>query len=120
MTTHPSVFELDVFVRNASTSAEFERHVSACDECAARLQRLAQRTQPVSLALEVPQERQVYFAAVALMACLMVLLVRGVPGMSFRVDSYAPEGVHGVPVLKSATSSGWAETEPVDSGIRIQ
>ena len=28
---HPTVFELDVFIRRGATSADFERHVSGCD-----------------------------------------------------------------------------------------
>lgn len=112
--THPSVFELDVFIRRGATSAEFEQHVSACDACASRLSSLARRASPAELVREDPQGRRLQAAAVALAACLAVLLVRTV---SLPVESnVAPEGVHGVAPQQVVMIV--AESGPTDSGVR--
>ena len=112
--THPSVFELDGFVRRGVTSTEFERHVSDCESCAERLSRLAQRSGPIALVRDEPEGRRFQAAAVALAACLAVLLVRTVSVMP--MSSVAPEGVHGVgsqPVMMIVADAG-----PTDSGVR--
>ena len=112
--THPSVFELDVFIRRGATSAEFEQHVSACDACASRLSSLARRASPAALVREDSQGRRLQTAAVALAACLAVLLVRTV---SLPVESnVAPEGVHGVASQQVVMIV--AESGPTDSGVR--
>lgn len=112
--THPSVFELDVFVRRGATSAEFEQHVSSCDACASRLSSLARRASPAELVREDPQGRRLQAAAVALAACLAVLLVRTVSLPV--VPDVAPEGSHGVPSQQVVMIV--AETGPTDSGVR--
>lgn len=117
MTTHPTVFELDGFIRSGATSAEFERHVSGCDACADRLLRLARRAGPAALMREEPQGRRLQAAVVALAACLAVLLVRTVPVLPMPSDFRAPEGVHGVaaPQVSMIVS---VDAGPADSGVR--
>ena len=112
---HPSVFELHGFVRRGATSADFERHVSDCDSCAQRLSRLAQRSGSAALVRDEPEGRRFQAAAVALAACLAVLLVRTVSVMPMP-NAVAPEGVHGVasqPVMMIVADAG-----PTDSGVR--
>ena len=112
--SHPSLFELDGFIRRGDTSADFEQHVSACEVCAARLSSLARRASPASLVWRSPSGRRLQAAAVALAACLAVLLVRTV---SLPVaPSVAPEGVHGVPSPRVVMIVG--DTGPTDSGVR--
>jgi hypothetical protein len=115
--SHPTVFELDVFIRQGSTSAEFERHVSGCDACAARLSRLARRAHPLELTHDEPRGRRLQAAAVALAACLAVLLVRTVSVPSMPTDFRAPEGVHGV-ASSQGMSMAVADAGPADSGVR--
>ena len=112
--SHPSVFELDVFIRRGATSAAFEQHVSACEACAARLSSLARRASPAELVREDPRGKRLQAAAVALAACLAVLLVRTV---SLPVETnVAPEGVHGVAPQQIVMMN--VETGPTDSGVR--
>ena len=108
--SHPSVFELDGFIRQGATSAEFERHVSTCDACADQLSRLARRAGPLELLRDEPEVRRFQAAAVALAACLAVLLVRTV-SLQTPVDFRAPEGVHGV------GSQEVSLVVPVDAGL---
>lgn len=112
--SHPSLFELDGFIRRGDTSADFERHVSACEACAARLTSLARRASPAALVKEDPSGRRLQAAAVALAACLAVLLVRTV-SLPAAPDA-APEGVHGVPSPRVVMMV--ADTGPTDSGVR--
>lgn len=114
--THPSLFELDGFVRRGSTSAWFERHVSDCDACAQRLSHLALRTCPAALVRDEPSGRRFQAAAVALAACLAVLLVRTVSVLPMPHESRAPEGVHGVASPKVMMIV--ADAGPTDSGVR--
>lgn len=112
--THPSVFELDVFIRRGATSEEFEAHVSGCDSCAARLSSLARRASPAALVRDDVQGRRLQAAAVALAACLAVLLVRTV-SLPVIPDA-APEGVHGVGTQQVVMMVG--DSGPTDSGVR--
>lgn len=112
--SHPSLFELDVFIRRGDTSAEFEQHVSACEACASRLSSLARRASPAALVSVDPSGRRLQAAAVALAACLAVLLVRTVSLPV--VPDVAPEGVHGVSAPQVMMIV--AETGPTDSGVR--
>jgi hypothetical protein len=113
---HPTVFELDVFIRRGATSAEFERHVSECDSCAARLSRMAVRASPAAFVSEAPEARRFTAAAVALAACLAVLLVRTVSVVPMPYEALAPEGVHGVASPQVAMVV--ADAGPTDSGVR--
>ncbi len=114
---HPTVFELDGFIRTGSTSAEFERHVSGCDACADRLSRLARRANPAELVRDEPEARRFQAAAVALAACLAVLLVRTVSVLPMPTDFRAPEGVHGV-ASQEVSMVVNADVGPSDSGVR--
>lgn len=120
MSAHPSIFEIDVFVRLGTTSVDFERHVSRCESCAARLTQSALRVngQPLTLPAAGPHFR---LAGVALIACLAVLVVRGV-SLSPPVDfSLAPEGVHGVASAETSIavwSSHLSDAGRADSGVR--
>lgn len=116
MNSHPTVFELDVFVRRGATSVDFEQHVSACDVCAERLSRRAQRAGPASLVMDEPEGRRLQVAAVALAACLAVLLVRTVSLVPVSNEFVAPEGVHGVPMPHVAMIV--SDVGPTDSGVR--
>ena len=112
---HPTVFELDVFIRRGATSPEFERHVSQCDSCAARLSRLAVRAGPV-IVREAPEARRFQAAVVALAACLAVLLVRTVSVLPMPSEARAPEGVHGIVAPQIVMVV--ADAGPTDSGVR--
>ena len=112
---HPTVFELDVFIRRGSTSADFERHVSECDSCAARLSRLALRASP-ALERAAPEARRFQAAVVALAACLAVLLVRTVSVLPMPSEARAPEGVHGIAAPRVVMVV--ADAGPTDSGVR--
>lgn len=120
MSAHPSIFEIDVFVRLGTTTAAFESHVSDCEHCAARLTQFALRANGPPLALPVVDPR-FRAAGVALIACLAVLLVRGVT-LSPPVDfSGAPEGVHGVASTQTSVavwSSHLSDAGGGDSGVR--
>ena len=116
MSPHPTVFELDVFVRRGATSADFEQHVSACEACATRLSSMAQRAGPASLVMDPPEGRRLQVAAVALAACLAVLLVRTVSLVPVSNEFIAPEGVHGVASTPIVMIAG--DTGPTDSGVR--
>lgn len=113
--SHPSVFELDGFIRQGATSAEFERHVSGCGSCADQLSRLARRSGPLELSCDEPEARRFQAAVVALAACLAVLLMRAVPMMP--VDFRAPEGVHGVG-SQDVSMVVSVDAGPSDSGVR--
>ena len=113
---HPSLFELDVFIRQGATSSAFERHVSGCDACADQLSRLARRASPLELIRDEPEARRFQAAAVALAACLAVLLVRTVSVLPLPVDFRAPEGVHGVGSVSQEVSL--VDAGPSDSGVR--
>ncbi|MDP1829551.1 MAG: hypothetical protein Q8L48_40160 [Archangium sp.] len=121
---HPTLFELDGFVRRGSTSAEFERHVSDCDACAQRLSGLALRADPAALVRDEPSSRRFQAAAVALAACLAVLLVRTVPVLPMPNEARAPEGVHGTTPFAPSGVEGpdvmmiLADAGPTDSGVR--
>ena len=114
---HPTVFELDVFIRRGATSADFERHVSGCDSCARRLSSLARRASPAELIRDEPQGRRLQAAAVALAACLAVLLVRTVSVTHVPFEFRAPEGVHGVASGQVAMVTS-VDAGPIDSGVR--
>jgi hypothetical protein len=116
MSTHPTVFELDVFVRRGATSADFEHHVSGCGHCAQRLSSMARRAAPASLVMDEPEGRRLQVAAVALAACLAVLLVRTVSLAPTSNEFVAPEGVHGVASAPIVMIVG--DTGPTDSGVR--
>ena len=119
---HPSVFELDVFVRRGATSVGFESHVSRCQPCAARLSSLARRANPASLQLEAeaPQRRRPQLA-VLLTACVAALLVRTVSLVPMPIQIIASEGVHGVASLETSMSpsaGGCDDSGAGDSGMR--
>lgn len=116
MSTHPTVFELDVFVRRGATSADFEQHVSGCDACAQRLSSMARRAGPATLVRAEPEGRRLQAAAVALAVCLAVLLVRTVSLPQASNEFVAPEGVHGVASAPIVMIVG--DTGPTDSGVR--
>lgn len=112
--THPSVFELHAFVSRGETSPDFERHVSACASCAARLTSFSARVAAPALVVEPPVERHLRAAGLALVACLAVLVVRTVTLP--RLDGPPPEGVHGVssgPLLTPLD----LDAGPADSGV---
>ena len=113
--SHPTVFELDVFIKRGATSAQFERHVSACASCSARLSRLALRASPARERV-APEARRFQAAAVALAACLAVLLVRTVSVLPLPSEPRAPEGVHGVAAPQGVMVN--ADAGPTDSGVR--
>lgn len=94
--SHPSLFELDGFIRQGATSADFEQHVSGCAGCAAELSRLARRAHPLELVRAEPETKRFQSAVVALAACLAVLLVRTASVPLPAADFRSPEGVHGV------------------------
>lgn len=121
MSTHPTVFELDVFVRRGATSVDFEQHVSRCDVCAERLSKRAQRAGPAALVADESEGRRLQVAAVALAACLAVLLIRTVSLLPGSMEFRAPEGVHGVAspeVAMVVSTSGFIDAGPSDSGVR--
>lgn len=113
--SHPSVFELDVFIRRGATSVEFERHVSGCEACASRLSSLARRASPVELVSDEPQGRRLQAAAVALAACVAVLLVRTVSLQPLPQEFRAPE--YGVTSGEVAMVRS-VDAGPTDSGVR--
>ncbi len=114
---HPTVFELDVFIRRGETSEEFERHVSGCEACALRLSSLARRAHPAELVNDEPQGRRLQAAAVALAACLAVLLMRTVSVQAVPYEFRTPEGVHGVSTGEVAMVTS-VDAGPTDSGVR--
>lgn len=107
--SHPSIFELRHFAVTGELDDQHVPHISACDGCSARLQRLAQtelqargfeaaavRTTRPGLAAAMPA-----FLAVA--ATMLVLaVVRPVVTHEFSFDDSAvePEGVHGIPSVR--------------------
>ena len=106
-----------MFVRRGSTSTDFERHVSSCEACALRLSSFARRANPADLVRDEPQGRRLQAAAVALAACLAVLLVRTVSVQPLQFEFRAPEGVHGVSSGEVAMVAS-ADAGPTDSGVR--
>lgn len=115
---HPSLFELDGFIRRGVSSPEFERHVSQCAACADQLSRLARRSGATEL-VALPDERdgrRLQAAAVALAACLAVLLVRSVTLFPVQSDLRSREDMHGV--MTQEVSRSLADAGPVDSGVR--
>ena len=116
---HPSLFELDGFIRRGVSTPDFERHVSECAACADQLSRLARRSGPVQL-VNVADERdgrRLQAAAVALAACLAVLLVRSVTLFPVQSDLRSREDVSGVGV-QEVSMVMVADAGPVDSGVR--
>ncbi len=114
--SHPSLFELDGFIRQGATSAQFEHHVSSCGACADQLSRLARRAGPLELIRDEPEVRRFQAASVALAACLAVLLVRAV-SLPTPVDFRPPEGVHGVG-LQEVSMVVSVDAGLTDSGVR--
>lgn len=119
---HPSIFELNGFVRGGSTSDELEAHVSVCDSCAERLAGLARRVaSPIALPeLELAgSATRLQAAVVALVACLAVLVVRAAPVTTVSLpEPRAPEGIHGIVVDGPPLMISLNDAGPVDSGVR--
>jgi hypothetical protein len=116
---HPSLFELDGFIRRGVSTPDFERHVSECAACADQLSRLARRSSPMPL-VAVPDERdgrRLQAAAVALAACLAVLLVRTVTLLPSQSDFRSRADVNGV-VMQEVSMVASVDAGPVDSGVR--
>jgi ferric-dicitrate binding protein FerR (iron transport regulator) len=116
---HPSLFELDGFIRRGASSPEFERHVSECAACADQLSRLARRSGAMEL-VAAPEDRdgrRLQAAAVALAACLAVLLVRTVTLIPVQADLRSRADVSGVGVQEVSMVMS-ADAGPVDSGVR--
>lgn len=114
---HPSLFELDGFIRRGVSSPEFERHVSECAACADQLSRLARRSGATEL-VAAPEDRdgrRLQAAAVALAACIAVLLVRSVTLIPLQSRSRADVSGVGVQEVSMVMS---ADAGPVDSGVR--
>jgi hypothetical protein len=118
---HPSLFELDVFVRRGATSPSFERHVSDCAACATRLSQLARRAHAPALVLSPAGEQPFHGVVLALTVCLAVLLLRAPSWMTPPPGVPAPEGVHGV-VLPSfsqlVSAEALSDAGALDSGMR--
>lgn len=107
--SHPSVFELARFIDAGCESDEFEAHVSACDDCARELSRLAHRSLVAhgwSGDAVLPPARRVSPALagfIALTACFAVLVSLPLRAAT-PLDAFgaiAPEGEHGTPTVES-------------------
>ena len=115
---HPSLFELDGFIRRGTSTPDFERHVSDCAACADQLSRLARRSGPMELVnvADDREGRRLQAATVALAACLAVLLVRSVTLFPLHSDLRSREDINGVTQEVSVVMV--ADAGPVDSGVR--
>lgn len=112
MMGHPSIFELRHFAVTGELDALQVPHLSSCNACATRLQRLAQTElrargfEAAAVRVERPGLAAAMPAFLAVAATMFVLAVaRPVVahgGGSFSSDSSAvePEGVHGIPSVR--------------------